>query len=237
MNLNGAFALLQKIGRSLMLPVSVLPVAGILLGVGNAMAKSDIESVALIGSFMEQGGGAIFGAMPILFAIGVALGLTKNEGAAALAASVGYVVLLGTLGGMAQALAEGSIQALAVDPSLIKPILGIKSLDTGVFGGIMMGAIAAVLYNRYYKLRLPQYLGFFAGKRLVPILTAFSAMGLALVLSVVWPPVARGIAVVSDWASRENPEGAFFMYGLVERSLIPFGLHHIWNSPFFFEIG
>lgn len=234
---SGAFALLQKIGKSLMLPVSVLPVAGILLGVGNAMAKSDVVLIQMVGSFMEQGGGAVFGAMPILFAIGVALGLTKNEGAAALAASVGYVVLLGTLGVLADALSKGTIPALAVDPSLVKPIMGIKSLDTGVFGGIMVGAIAAFTYNRYYKVRLPQYLGFFAGKRLVPILTAFAAMGLALCLSVVWPPIARGIAAVSNWAAHENPEAAFTIYGVVERSLIPFGLHHIWNSPFFFEVG
>lgn len=237
MDFKGAFALLQKIGRSLMLPVSVLPVAGIFLGVGNAMAKSGSPTIHLLGSFMEQGGGAVFGSMPILFAIGVALGLTKNEGASALAAAVGYVVLLGTLGVLAETLAQGPIDALRVDPTLIKPIMGIKSLDTGVFGGIMMGALAAALFNRYYKLKLPQYLAFFAGKRLVPILTAFAAMALALVLCVVWPPVARGIAVVSEWASKENPEAAFALYGVVERSLIPFGLHHIWNSPFFFEVG
>lgn len=221
-----------------MLPVSVLPVAGILLGVGNAMAnKSTIPALQMIGSFMEQGGGAVFGAMPILFAIGVALGLTKNEGAAALAATVGYVVLLGTLGVMAKALADGDIPALAVDPKLIKPIMGIESLDTGVFGGIMIGGIAAYLFNRFYKVKLPQYLGFFAGKRLVPILTAFAAMSLALVLSVVWPPIAGAIGVFSHWASTENPEAAFALYGVVERSLIPFGLHHIWNAPFFFEVG
>ncbi len=233
----GAFALLQKIGKSLMLPVSVLPVAGILLGVGNAMTKSDVAAVHMVGSFMEQGGGAVFGAMPILFAIGVALGLTKNEGTAALAASVGYVVMLGTLGVLAQVLAQGALPALAIDPQLIKPIMGIKSLDTGVFGGIMVGAVAAALFNRYYKVRLPEYLGFFAGKRLVPILTAFAAMGLALALAVVWPPVARGIAAVSHFASAENPRAAFTIYGVVERSLIPFGLHHIWNAPFFFEVG
>jgi PTS system glucose-specific IIC component len=237
MNLKGAFALLQKIGKSLMLPVSVLPVAGILLGVGNAMAKSDVSAIAIIGSFMEQGGGTVFGAMPILFAIGVALGLTKNEGAAALAATVGYVVMLGTLGVLAEYLSRGGIPALAVDKGLIKPIMGIKSLDTGVFGGIMIGGISASLYNRYYKVRLPQYLGFFAGTRLVPILTAFAAMALALALSIIWPPVARGIGTVSEWASQENPEAAFGLYGLVERSLIPFGLHHIWNAPFFFEVG
>jgi PTS system glucose-specific IIC component len=237
MDFKDAFALLQKIGRSLMLPVSVLPVAGIFLGVGNAMAKSGSPTIHLLGSFMEQGGGAVFGSMPILFAIGVALGLTKNEGASALAAAVGYVVLLGTLGVLAEALAQGPIDALRVDPKLIKPIMGIKSLDTGVFGGIMMGALAASLYSRYYKLRLPEYLAFFAGKRLVPILTAFAAMGLAAVLCIIWPPVARGIAVVSQWASKENPEAAFALYGVVERALIPFGLHHIWNSPFFFEVG
>lgn len=237
MNMKGAFALLQKIGKSLMLPVSVLPVAGILLGVGNAMAKSDVSAISIIGSFMEQGGGTVFGAMPILFAIGVALGLTKNEGAAALAATVGYVVMLGTLGVLAEYLSKGGIAALAVDKELIKPIMGIKSLDTGVFGGIMIGGISAWLFNRYYKVRLPEYLGFFAGKRLVPILTAFAAMALALALSVIWPPVARGIASVSQWASQENPEAAFGLYGLVERSLIPFGLHHIWNAPFFFEVG
>ncbi len=234
---SGAFALLQKVGKSLMLPVSVLPVAGILLGVGNAMAKSEVPFIQMVGSFMEQGGGAVFGAMPILFAIGVGLGLTKYEGAAALAASVGYVVLLGTLGVLAKGLSGGAIPALSVDPKLIKPIMGIESLDTGVFGGIMIGAVAAWIYNRYYKVRLPPYLGFFSGKRLVPILTSFAAMGLALCLSVVWPPIARGIATVSEWAAHENPEAAFTIYGVVERSLIPFGLHHIWNSPFFFEVG
>ncbi len=237
MNFKGAFALLQKIGRSLMLPVSVLPVAGILLGAGNAMVRSDQTWVHSVGLFMEQGGGAVFGAMPILFAIGVALGLTKNEGAAALAAAVGYVVLLATLGVLATGLSKGVIPALTIDPELIGPVMGIPSLNTGVFGGIIIGGVAAYLFNKYYKVKLPQYLGFFAGKRLVPILTAFAAMALSFVLAIVWPPIARGIAVVSEWASQENPEAAFALYGVVERSLIPFGLHHIWNSPFFFEIG
>ncbi len=234
---NGAFALLQKIGKALMLPVSVLPVAGIFLGVGAALKDVDQEFLSIVGRFMEQGGGAVFGAMPILFAVGVALGLTKNDGASAVAAAVGYVVLLGTLGVLADLLSTGVVPLLTVDPALLKPIMGIRSLDTGVFGGILIGAVAGALFNKYYKTNLPPYLGFFAGKRLVPILTAFAAMGLSLVLAVVWPPVGRSIHAFSEWAVSENPEVAFGIYGVVERALIPFGLHHIWNAPFFFEVG
>lgn len=225
-SLHGAFALLQKIGKALMLPVSVLPVAGILLGVGAA-EFSWIPST--VSQLMMQAGGTIFGSMPLIFAIGVALGLTKNDGAAALAAVVGYVVLLGTMGVLAK--------AMQVDPSTIKSISGIDSLDTGVFGGIAVGALAAWFFNRYYKVSLPSYLGFFAGKRLVPILTAFGAIALGSLLSLIWPPIGQGIHSFSDWASQGNPEGAFFLYGLVERALLPFGLHHIWNAPFFFEVG
>lgn len=234
---SGAFALLQKIGKALMLPVSVLPVAGVFLGVGAALKDVDQPLLSVVGRFMEQGGGAVFGAMPLLFAVGVALGLTKNDGAAAVAAAVGYVVLLGTLGVLADVLATGRFPLLAVDPGLLKPIMGIRSLDTGVFGGILIGGVAAGLFNKYYKASLPPYLGFFAGKRLVPILTAFSAMLLSFVLAIVWPPVGRGIHAFSEWATSGNPEMAFGIYGLVERALIPFGLHHIWNAPFFFEVG
>ena len=225
-SLHGAFALLQKIGKALMLPVSVLPVAGILLGVGAA----DFSWVpTTVSQLMMQAGGTIFGSMPLIFAIGVALGLTKNDGAAALAAVVGYVVLLGTMGVLAK--------AMQVDPGTIKSISGIDSLDTGVFGGIAIGALAAWFFNKYYKVSLPSYLGFFAGKRLVPIITAFGAIALGSLLSLIWPPIGRGIHSFSEWASHGNPEGAFFLYGVVERALIPFGLHHIWNAPFFFEVG
>lgn len=223
---HGAFALLQKIGKALMLPVSVLPVAGILLGVGAAGFSWLPETLSLL---MMQAGGSIFGSMSLIFAIGVALGLTKNDGAAALAAVVGYVVLLGTMGVMAS--------ALGVDPETLKSINGIKSLDTGVFGGIAVGGLAAWFFNRYYKVSLPSYLGFFAGKRLVPIITAFGAIALGIVLSLIWPPIGNAIHAFSEWAAHGNPEGAFFLYGVIERSLIPFGLHHIWNAPFFFEVG
>lgn len=218
-----AFAWVQKIGKSLMLPVSVLPAAGILLGVGSAKFAWLPVTVS---SVMAQAGGAIFGNLPLIFAIGVALGLTGNDGVAALASVVGFAVMLGTMGVMAP--------LVGYEP---QPIMGIPSIDTGVFGGILIGAVAAMLYNRYFRLQLPAYLGFFAGKRSVPILTSFAAIGLGIVLSVIWPPIGHQIDVFSRWAAAGHPATAFALYGVVERALIPFGLHHIWNVPFFFEVG
>lgn len=218
-----AFGLLQKIGKSLMLPVSVLPAAGILLGVGSANFAWIPPAVSGV---MAQAGGAIFSNLPLIFAVGVALGLTANDGVAALAAVVGFAVMLATMGVMAP--------LLGYTP---KPVMGIQSIDTGVFGGILIGAVAAALFNRFYRLRLPPYLGFFAGKRSVPILTAFAAVLAGIALSFVWPPIGRQIDVFSRWAAAGNPAVAFGIYGVVERALLPFGLHHIWNVPFFFEVG
>ena len=218
-----SFGWLQKIGKSLMLPVSVLPAAGILLGVGSAQFT---WLPVVVSSVMAQAGGAVFSNLPLIFAIGVALGLTNNDGVATLAAVVGFAVMLATMGVMAP--------LLDYEP---KTIMGIASIETGVFGGILMGAVAAILFNRYYRLKLPAYLGFFSGKRSVPILTAFAAIGVGILLSLVWPPIGRGIDSFSRWAASGNPAVAFALYGVVERALIPFGLHHIWNVPFFFEVG
>lgn len=218
-----SFAVLQKVGKSLMLPVSVLPVAGILLGVGAA----DFAVLPdVVNSIMEAAGGAIFGNLALIFAIGVALGFTENDGVSALAATVGYVVLLATMGVMAGVLGHET-----------KAIMGIQAIETGVFGGIVIGGIAGWLFNKYYRISLPPYLGFFAGKRFVPIVTAFAAIATGVVLSFIWPPIGGAIQAFSHWAASENPVLAFTIYGVVERSLIPFGLHHIWNVPFFFEVG
>jgi glucose PTS system EIICB or EIICBA component len=175
---------------------------------------------------MAQAGGAVFGNLPLIFAIGVALGLTGNDGVAALAAVVGFAVMVATMGVMAP--------LVGYEP---RTIMGIPSIETGVFGGILIGAIAAILFNRFYRIQLPPYLGFFAGKRSVPILTACAAVFAGVALSLVWPPVGRAIDHFSHWAASENPALAFALYGVVERALIPFGLHHIWNVPFFFEVG
>src|SRR6476660_1514161 len=221
--LQSAFALLQKIGKCMMLPVSVLPVAGILLGVGSANFSVLPESVSLI---MAKSGDAIFGNLPLLFAIGVAIGLTENDGVAALAGTTGYAVFLAAMGVCAKL---AGIE--------VKPIMGIPSIETGVFGGIIVGMVAAWCYNRFYKIQLPSYLGFFAGKRSVPIITSFLVIGVGAILSFIWPPIGRGINAFSHWAVNERPALAFTIYGLVERALIPFGLHHVWNVPFFFQAG
>ena len=164
--------------------------------------------------------------MALIFAVAVALGFTENDGVSAVAATIGYTVMVATMGVM--------VERLHLVPV---SIMGIPSLQTGVFGGILAGGLAAMMFNRFYRTSLPAWLGFFSGKRFVPIVTALGAIGLGLVLSVIWPPVQRGIDVFSRWAAVGDPRLAATMYGFVERLLVPFGLHHIWNAPFFYEIG
>src|SRR6187549_949221 len=207
----------------MMLPVSVLPVAGILLGVGSAKFSWLPVSVSEI---MAASGDAIFGNLPLLFAIGVAIGLTNNDGVAALAGTTGYVVFLAAMGVCAK--------LAGVE---VKPIMGIPSIQTGVFGGIIVGMVAAWTFNRFYRIQLPPYLGFFAGKRSVPIITSFIVIVVGAILSFIWPPIGHGIDAFSHWAVNGRPVMAFTIYGLVERALIPFGLHHVWNVPFFFQAG
>jgi PTS system glucose-specific IIC component len=219
----GAFSLLQKVGKCMMLPVSVLPVAGILLGVGSANFS---WLPAWLSQIMATAGSAVFGNLPLLFAIGVAIGLTDNDGVAAMAGTVGYVVFLATMGTCAK------LRGIDTDS-----IMGIPSIETGVFGGIIVGLIAAAVFKRYYRIQLPSYLGFFAGKRSVPIITAFAVIIAGGILSFVWPPIDRVIDAFSHWAVHESPAVAFTIYGVVERALIPFGLHHVWNVPFFFQAG
>lgn len=222
-NFKNAFSLLQKIGKCMMLPVSVLPIAGILLGVGSANFSWLPESLSLI---MAKSGDAIFGNLPLLFAIGVAIGLTENDGVSALAGTTGYVVFLAAMGVCAK------LRGIET-----KSIMGIPSIETGVFGGIIVGLVAAWAFNRFYKIQLPSYLGFFAGKRSVPIITAFAVIFVGAVLSFVWPPIGGAIDSFSHWAVHGSPALAFTIYGVIERALIPFGLHHIWNVPFFFQAG
>jgi glucose PTS system EIICB or EIICBA component len=239
-----AFALLQQMGKSLMLPVSVLPIAGLLLGLGSArlieianLKTGVIASPAFwwlpewLATIMKQSGDSIFANLPLIFAVSVAIGYTGNDGVAALAATVGFAVFIATLG-------AASIVLWGVDPTTLKSVMGIQTLDTGVFGGLIMGCIAAYLFNRFYRIQLPQYLGFFAGKRFVPIITSLTAIGVGILMSVIWPPIGNAISTAANTsASGSNVAITAATYGIVERALLPFGLHHIWNVPFFFEIG
>jgi PTS system glucose-specific IIC component len=198
--LKNAFPFMQKIGKSMMLPVSVLPVAGILLGVGSANFSWLPASVSQI---MAASGNAIFAALPLLFAIGVAIALTDNDGVAALAGVVGYVVFLAAMGICAK--------LRGIETSTI---MGIPSIETGVFGGIIVGLIAAWAFNRFYKIQLPSYLGFFAGKRAVPIITAFSVIVVGAIMSFIWPPIGGAIEAISHRAVHGRPALAFTNNGL-----------------------
>lgn len=226
-----AFAFLQQVGKSLMLPVAILPVAGILLGVGSSNFSWMPDVLSRV---MQAGGNVIFGNLSLIFAVGVALGFTKNDGTAALSAVVGYLVMVATMSVMA-------INVLGMNPSPeareLHNIIGLQSIETGVFGGIIVGGVAAAMFNRFFRIELPTYLAFFAGKRFVPIVTGLAAIILGIALSYVWPPIQSKILVFSNWAAYSNPVMAGSLYGFVERLLLPFGLHHAWNVPFFFEIG
>lgn len=218
-----AFANLQKVGKSLMLPVSVLPIAGILLGVGSANFS---WLPAVVSHVMAEAGGSVFANMPLIFAIGVALGFTNNDGVSALAAVVAYGIMVKTMAVVAPLVLHLPAEEIAA-----------KHLaDTGVLGGIISGAIAAYMFNRFYRIKLPEYLGFFAGKRFVPIISGLAAIFTGVVLSFVWPPIGTAIQAFSQWAAYQNPVVAFGIYGFIERCLVPFGLHHIWNVPFQMQI-
>ena len=247
-----AFMFLQQIGKSLMLPVAVLPVAGLLLGIGSGLLTAEISWLPpIIPQIMSQSGNVIFANMPLIFAIGTTLGLTDNDGVAALAAVTGFIVMLATMGVMADVLwfhvSEGQetlgvlAQSLDYDVAFARKIvatnMGIKTIETGVFGGLFVGVVAARVYKRFYRIQLPPYLGFFAGKRSVPIITSLVAIILGVFLSLFWPPIQEKISEFSMWAAYSAPTVAGATYGFVERLLLPFGLHHIWNVPFFFEIG
>lgn len=216
--LKNAFAFFQRVGAALMVPVAVLPIAGLMYGLGAAKFSFVPESVSAL---MAQGGGAIFQALPLLFAVAVALAFTSNEPVAGISAVIGHVVMLATMRGVADQLSSGTS----------------APLETGVFGGILSGALAAFLFNRFHKVSLPPWLGFFAGRRFVPIVTAVATFGVGVVLSFAWPLLNARVGDFSHWASVTSPRTAATLYGFVERLALPFGFHHIWNVPFFFEVG
>jgi PTS system D-glucosamine-specific IIC component len=234
------FGVLQQVGKALMLPVALLPAAGILLAFGNMFQNPQFLKVApalnaewfqLVAKVMEQSGGVIFGNLALLFAVGVAVGLAGGEGVAGLAAIVGFLIMNQTMG-----IAAGVTDKMLSNPAYAK-VLGINTLQTGVFGGIIVGIIAAQLYKKYYNIELPSYLGFFAGKRFVPIITAVTAIVLGIVMTFAWPPIQNGLNAFSHSMIDANKTAAAFIFGVIERSLIPFGLHHIFYNPFWYQFG
>ena len=242
-----AFAVAQQIGKSLFLPIAVLPFAGVLLGIGASFSNpTTIASYGLEGTLHPGGalfsfmviisnvGGAIFGNLALIFALAVALGMAKKEkGIAVLGAAIFYLVMLTTIHVFLEL--DGSIVDGAVAPTVkegaIADVLGIKTLQMGVFGGIVSGLAAAYLCDRFYKMVLPDAFSFFGGTRFVPIASMIFGIVTGTIMYFVWPIIQNGIFALGDIVQASGYFGTFF-FGCCERALIPFGLHHIFYLPF-----
>lgn len=230
----------QQFGKSFMLPIAVLPAAGLLLGIGGALSNPNtvmaypmlnVAWLQVIFSIMSAAGNIVFANLPILFAAGVAVGLAKSDkGTAAIAALLGYLVMNATINAI-----------LGITGSLSAPedmaatgqgmALGIQTLESGVFGGIIVGIMVSLLHNRFHNIEVPQFLGFFGGSRFVPIITAFTAIFLGGAMYFVWPLFQSLIMGLGNIVNATGYVGTFF-YGFILRMLGPFGLHHIFYLPF-----
>ena len=235
------FGVLQRVGRSFMLPIALLPVAGLLLGLGSSFTNSAmLDTYGLNGilgpgtvlnvlfTVMAEAGNVIFANLPVLFAMGVAIGMAKQEKeVAALSAVVAFLIMHAAINAMI-VINGGADKMLS---GSVADVLGITSLQMGVFGGIIVGLGVAALHNRFYKLELPQVISFFGGSRFVPIISALVYTLVGIVLFFVWPVVQRGIYAVGELVMNSGYAGTW-LYGFMERLLIPFGLHHVFYLPF-----
>jgi PTS system D-glucosamine-specific IIC component len=236
-----SFGVLQRVGKALMLPVALLPAAGILLAFGDALQNPDMTErfpfltadwIVIIAELMQNAGDIVFANLALLFAVGVAIGLSNGDGVAGLAALIGYLIINVTMSVIGHVTPE-----MVGDSPAYASVLGIPTLQTGVFGGIIAGLLGAYMYKKYFNIELPSYLGFFAGKRFVPIATAFFSLFVGVLLHFIWPTVQDGLNAFSYYMTESNRTVAAFIFGVIERALIPFGLHHIFYSPFWFEFG
>ena len=235
------FEVLQRVGRSFMLPIAILPVAGLFLGIGGSFTNETmLNTYGLTGilgpgtpanailTVMNAAGNIVFANLPVLFAMGVAIGMARREKeVAALSAVIAFFVMHASIGALI-ALRGGAQEMLS---GAVEDVCGITSLQMGVFGGILVGLGVAALHNRFYRIALPQVLSFFGGTRFVPIISAIVYLGVGILMFFVWPPVQAGIYHVGDLVLRSGYAGTW-LYGLMERALIPFGLHHVFYLPF-----
>lgn len=243
-----AFGVLQRVGRSFMLPIAILPVAGLLLGIGSSFTNATtIETYGLTGVLgegtllhgllliMSAVGGVVFDNLPLLFAVGVAIGMAKKEKeVAALSAVIAYFVMHTAISALLKingVLAEGGAAAEGVLEGTITSSVGIQTLQMGVFGGVIVGLGVAALHNRFYKIQLPNALSFFGGTRFVPIISTLVYMLVGVAMYYVWPLVQNGIYALGGLVTGSGYAGTL-IFGLIKRALIPFGLHHVFYMPF-----
>ncbi|MGW1957660.1 PTS transporter subunit EIIC [Streptomyces sp. NPDC001920] len=218
---------LQKLGRSLMLPIATLPAAGLLLRLGQDDVLGRFSALKDTAHVISAAGGALFTHLPLIFAVGIAIGFAKKaDGSTALAAVVGYLVLDGVFTAMSPVVLDGK-KDLAGEQAVV---------NFGVLGGIVIGLLAALLWQRFYRTVLPPYLGFFSGRRLVPILTAVTALVVGVLMSLVYPLFDNGLTAVGE-AVDDNSIIGGGIYGTANKLLIPLGLHHILNSVVWFILG
>ncbi|MGW5117646.1 PTS transporter subunit EIIC [Streptomyces noursei] len=221
-------AVMQRIGRSLMLPVAVLPAAALLVRLGNSdmLGRESFPTfITKIASYMAAGGGAILDNMPLLFAVGIAIGYAKkSDGSTALAAVTGYLVFQ-------KVLATFTDKNLPKVAAVVdgKIVMNEAPVNAGVLGGVVMGLVVALLYQRYYRKKLPEWLGFFGGRRLVPILSAFAGLVVGIVFGLIWPVLGAGLHNFGEWLVGSGAVGAG-IFGVANRALIPVGMHHLLNS-------
>ncbi len=237
-----AFGVLQRVGRSFMLPIALLPIAGLLLGIGASFTNAAmIEAYGLKGilgegtvlhfvlTVMSETGNIIFANLPIIFAMGVALGMAENEKATAtLSAAIAFFVMHSTISTLLRL--TGGLEGDVLDGTIAQ-VVGIRSLEMGVFGGILVGLGVAWLHNRFYKIRLPSVLSFFGGVRFVPIISTLAYILVGTVMFFLWPNIQKTIFSLGDFVLESGYAGTF-LYGVIERALIPFGLHHVFYLPF-----
>lgn len=235
------FGVLQRVGRSFMLPIALLPVAGLLLGIGSSFTNpTTLEAYGLANIIKEGGllytvlhiiaktGSVVFDNLALLFAMGVAIGMAKREKeVAALSGAVSYLIMNTAISTLIEA--KGGVEAMAANTTA--SVLGITTLQMGVFGGIIVGLGVAALHNRFYKIKLPQVLSFFGGTRFVPIICSIVYLGVGIVMFYIWPIVQSGIAHLGNIVLKSGYAGTW-VYGIIERALIPFGLHHVFYMPF-----
>ena len=242
------FGVLQRVGRSFMLPIAVLPVAGLLLGIGSSftnettIATYGLQSILGNGTMLHallviisKAGNVIFDNLPIIFAVGVAIGMAKAEKeVAALSAMISFFVMHASINAVlvvsGKILADGSIADNVLDGT-IASVCGIQSLQMGVFGGIIVGLVVAALHNRYHKIVLPSALSFFGGSRFVPIISTVVYVGVGILMYFIWPAVQNGIFALGGLVTGTGYFGTL-VFGIIKRALIPFGLHHVFYMPF-----
>ena len=239
----GFFALLQRVGRAFMLPIALLPIAGLLLGVGasltNATMLQEYNLVGIMGegtvpyaifSLLASVGSVIFDHLPIIFAMGVALGMAQNEKATAtLSAAIAFFVMHVTIHSLLSL--TGKLAPGVLPEGTVASVVGITSLQMGVFGGIIVGLGVAYLTNRFYKIKMPAAISFFGGSRFIPIISTLVYIAVGGVMFLVWPYVQNGIFALGNVVLQSGYAGTL-IYGFIERILIPFGLHHVFYLPF-----